>query len=212
MAGWAGEGEKRSERCLRLFSRQGRDDQHQHCHRRDGLSLLPSMAALASDGTVWVVWRKIFSGNVRDIVVASSMEKGATFSQSMRVSKDGWAFEGCPPRSPSVAFDRQGRLYVGWYTEGTDEQPRIYLAVSDDRGRTFPEPVSLHASMTSLPDHLRMAVHGDGTVIAVWEEVTGVQKWVVMRASDDRGCSFGPVVTLSEGAKAEQQPAVAVSG
>ncbi len=167
------------------------------------------MAALAPDGTLWVAWRKTFPGNVRDIVVASSTDQGATFSQPMRVSRDGWVFDACPHRGPSIAFDRQGRLYVGWYTEGTDEQPRIYLATSDDRGLTFSEPVSLHTSTKALPDHLRMAVHPDGAVIAVWEEVTGVRKRVVMRVSEDRGRSFGPVVTLSEGAKAEQ-PAVAV--
>jgi hypothetical protein len=167
------------------------------------------MAALAPDGTLWVAWRKTFPGNIRDIVVASSTDKGATFSQPMPVRKDGWVFEACPHRGPSIAFDRQGRLYVGWYTEGTNEQPRIYLATSDDRGRTFSEPVSIHTSTTALPDHLRMAVHPDGAVIAVWEEVTGVRKRVVMRVSEDRGHSFGPVVTLSKGAKAEQ-PAVAV--
>jgi hypothetical protein len=167
------------------------------------------VAALAPDGTLWVAWRKTFPGNVRDIVVASSTDKGASFSQPMPVRKDGWVFDACPHRGPSIAFDRQGRLYVGWYTEGTSEQPRIYLATSDDRGRTFSEPVSLHTSTTALPDHLRIAVHPDGAVIAVWEEVTGVRKRVVMRVSEDRGRSFGPVVTLSEGAKAEQ-PAVAV--
>ncbi len=167
------------------------------------------MASLAPDGTLWVAWRKTFPGNVRDIVVASSTDKGATFLQPILVRKDGWVFDACPHRGPSIAFDRQGRMYVGWYTEGMDEQPRIYLATSDDRGRTFSEPVSLHTSTTALPDHLAMAVHPDGAVIAVWEEVTGVRKRVVMRLSEDGGRSFGPVVTLSESAKAEY-PAVAV--
>ncbi len=164
--------------------------------------------ATAPDGSLWVAWRKTFPGNVRDIVVARSADKGATFSRPMLVRKDGWVFDACPHRGPSIAFDRQGRMYVGWYTEGTDEQPRIYLATSDDRGRTFSEPVSLHTSTTSLPDHLRMAVHPDGAVIAVWEEATGVRKRVVMRVSEDRGRTFGPVVTLSEGAKAEHPTVV----
>jgi hypothetical protein len=167
------------------------------------------MAALAPDGSLWVAWRKTFPGNVRDIVVAQSTDKGATFSQPKRVRLDGWVFTACPHRGPSIAFDRQGRLYVGWYTEGMDEQPRIYLATSDDQGRTFTEPVSLHTSATALPDHLAMTVHPDGVVVAVWEEVTGVRKRVVMRLSEDRGRSFGPVMTLSESAKAEY-PAVAV--
>jgi hypothetical protein len=46
-------------------------------------------------------------------------------------------------------------------------------------------------------------------VAAVWEEVTGVRKRVVLRLSLDRGQTFGPVIPLSAGAKAEH-PTVAI--
>lgn len=167
------------------------------------------MAAVAPDGSLWVAWRKTFDGNVRDIVVARSTDRGRTFSPPMLVRRDGWSFAACPHRGPSIGVDRQGRLYVGWYTEGTDEQPRILVATSDDQGKTFSTPVSLHMSTTSLPDQFRLAVHPEGMVVAAWEEVTGVRKRVVMRVSADRGQTFGPVLTLSEGAKAEN-PTVAV--
>jgi hypothetical protein len=167
------------------------------------------MASVAPDGAVWVAWRKTFEGNVRDIVLARSNDQGRTFSPPTVVHEDGWAFPACPHRGPALAFDRFGRLYVGWYTEGTDEQPRLLFATSDDQGKTFTPPFSLHTSTTSLPDQLRMAVHPNGIVTAVWEEVTGVRKRVVMRVSLDRGRTFGPVQTLSEGAKAEY-PAVAI--
>ncbi|MEO8341923.1 MAG: sialidase family protein, partial [Nitrospirota bacterium] len=98
---------------------------------------------------------------------------------------------------------------VGWYTEGTVEKPRLVVATSDDQGRTFSPPVSLHTSTTSLPDQMRMAVHPNGAVVAVWEEITGVRKRVVMRVSMDRGQHFGPVQILSTGANAEH-PTVAI--
>jgi hypothetical protein len=163
--------------------------------------------ATAPDGNVWVAWRKTFEGNVRDIVVAYSSDQGRHFSAPILVSPDGWVFDACPHRGPSLAFDRTGRLYVAWYTEGTDEQPRIFIAASDDQGRTFSDPLPLHASPTSLPDHLSMAVHPDGLVIVVWEEVTGVRKRVVMRTSVDRGMSFGPRQVLSDSSKAENPTA-----
>ncbi len=167
------------------------------------------MLTLAPDGTLWTAWRKTFEGNVRDIVLARSTDQGRTFSAPIRVHRDGWAFPACPHRGPSVMFDRFGRLYIAWYTEGTDEQPRLLLAVSDDGGETFSKPMSLHTSTTSLPDQLRMAVHPDGVVILVWEEVTGVRKRTVMRVSLDRGHRFGPVQVLNDGAKGET-PTVAV--
>lgn len=167
------------------------------------------MMALAPNGSLWAAWRKTFDGNVRDIVLAKSVDQGRTFSEPILVQRDGWVFPACPHRGPSVAFDRFGRLYIGWYTEGTDEQPWLLIAVSDDEGETFSPPISLHTSATSLPDQLRMTVHSDGAVVAVWEEATGVRKRTVMRVSLDRGRTFGPVQTLSDGAKAEA-PAVAV--
>ena len=85
----------------------------------------------------------------------------------------------------------------------------MLFSTSDDQGQTFSVPHSLHTPTASLPDHLLMAVHEDGAIVAVWEEVTGVRKRTVMRVSMDRGKTFGPVQTLSDGAKAEM-PAVAV--
>jgi hypothetical protein len=166
------------------------------------------MTAVSPDGSLWMAWRKTFEGNVRDVVVARSTDEGKTFSAPALVRRDGWSFPACPHRGPSIAFDRQGRLYVGWYTEGTDEQPRIFIATSDDQGKTFSSAQSLHTSTTSLPDQFRLAVHPDGLVVAVWEEVTGVRKRVVMRMSADRGATFGPVQPLSEGAKAENPTVV----
>lgn len=167
------------------------------------------MVAVAPNGHLWVAWRKTFAGNVRDIVLAKSEDRGQTFSSPLLVHKDNWIFSACPHRGPSVGFDRFGRIYVGWYTEGTDEQPRLLVATSDDQGRKFSSPLSLHTSTTSLPDQLRMAVHPDGAVVAVWEEITGVRKRAVMRVSMDRGQHFGPLQILSSGAKAEH-PTVAI--
>jgi hypothetical protein len=167
------------------------------------------MVAVAPNGHLWVAWRKTFAGNVRDIVLAKSEDRGQTFSPPSLVHKDNWVFSACPHRGPSIGFDRFGRIYVGWYTEGTNEQPRLLVATSDDQGRTFSSPVSLHTSTTSLPDQMRMAVHPDGAVVAVWEEITGVRKRAVMRMSMDRGQHFGPLQILSTGAKAEY-PTVAI--
>jgi hypothetical protein len=169
------------------------------------------MMAVAQNGHLWVAWRKTFAGNVRDIVLAKSEDRGQTFSSPLLVHKDNWVFSACPHRGPSIGFDRFGRIYAGWYTEGTDEQPRLSIATSDDQGRTFSSPVSLHTSTTSLPDQMRMAVHPDGAVVAVWEEITGVRKRVVMRVSMDRGQHFGPLQILSADAKAEY-PTVAIHG
>jgi len=166
--------------------------------------------ATAPDGDVFAGWRKVFDHDIRDIVLARSEDKGQTFSPSRVVRKDGWSFPACPHRGPSVAFDKLGRLYVTWYTEGSDEQPRVLFATSDDKGKTFSKAISLHTASGSLPDQPRMVVRPDGTVLVVWEEVTGVRMRVVLRTSLDRGATFSPAQALSEGAKSFN-PAISIN-
>jgi hypothetical protein len=166
-------------------------------------------SAIAPDAGVWLSWRKTFNDNVRDIVLDRAQDGKLTFSAPVLVHEDGWVFSACPHRGPSLGFDKLGRLYVAWYTEGVDETPRLMFATSDDEGKTFSAPILLHTSVNSLPDQLRMAVHPNGKIVAVWEEITGVRKRIVMRVSTDRGETFGAVRPVSGQAKA-QNPTAAI--
>ena len=146
--------------------------------------------ASGPDGTLYVAWRKILPGDLRETVVARSTDGGATYSAPVIVGHDRWVFPGCPHRPASVGTDRQGRLYVAWYTEGSDETPSIYLAYSDDKGETFSPKQKLNFSKGTFPDHPQMAVDQEGRVILVWEEQSPVRREVVVSVSLDRGQSF----------------------
>lgn len=165
--------------------------------------------AAAPDGTVYLAWRKIFEGNVRETVVARSTDGGQTYSAPVIVGHDRWVFPGCPHRPASLGVDRHGRLYVVWYTEGPDETPAIYLAVSEDGGRTFSPKRALNASKGTFPDHPQMAVDAEGRVVVVWEEQSPVRREVVMSYSLDRGQAFSKPQKLNE--KKGQNPAVALN-
>lgn len=165
--------------------------------------------ATASDGTVYLAWRKIFEGNVRETVVARSTDGGHTFSEPVIVGHDRWVFPGCPHRPASIGVDQQGRLYVVWYTEGSDETPAIYLALSDDGGLTFSAKRALNSSKGTFPDHPQMVVDEDGRIVVVWEEQSPVRREVVMSYSTNRGMTFSKPVKLNE--KKGQSPAVAIN-
>lgn len=167
--------------------------------------------AIASgpDGMVYVAWRKIFDGNVRETVVARSTDHGETFEPSVIVGHDKWVFPACPHRPASMGVDRQGRLYVVWYTEGTDEIPAVYLAFSDDRGRTFSPKRQLNVSKNTFPDHPQIAVDPEGRLVVIWEEQGPVKRDVVMSASMDRGATFVAPQKLNE--RKSQTPVVAVN-
>ncbi|ULA64153.1 MAG: Sialidase domain-containing protein [Nitrospira sp.] len=161
------------------------------------------------DGTLYVAWRKILPGEIRETVVARSSDGGQTFAAPVIVGHDRWVFPGCPHRPASIGTDRQGRLYVVWYTEGADETPSIYLAYSDDRGETFSTKQKLNLSKGTFPDHPQMAVDQDGRVIIVWEEQSPVRREVVMAVSLDRGQIFSAPQKVND--KKGQSPALSIN-
>jgi hypothetical protein len=161
------------------------------------------------DGTLYVAWRKILPGDLRETVVARSIDGGSTFSSPVIVGQDRWVFPGCPHRPASIGTDRFGRLYVVWYTEGVDETPAVFLAYSDDRGDTFSLKQKLNVSKGTFPDHPQMAVDPEGRLVIVWEEQSPVRREVVMSLSLDRGQTFSAPQKLNE--KKGQTPSLSMN-
>ena len=164
--------------------------------------------AIAPDGTLYVAWRKMF-GDIRETVVARSLDGGMTFSEPVIVGNDRWNYPSCPHRPASLDVDGDGRVYVVWYTEGEDETPAIYVAYSDDRGQTFSPKQQLNRSKGTFPDHPQLAVDRRGRVFAIWEELSPVRREVVVSYSMDRGHTFSPPHKVNE--KKGETPAVAVN-
>lgn len=161
------------------------------------------------DGTLYVAWRKILPGDLRETVVARSTDGGQTFTVPVIVGQDRWVFPGCPHRPASIGTDRLGRLYVVWYTEGVDETPAVFLAYSDDRGDTFSPKQKLNVSKGTFPDHPQMAVDPEGRLVIVWEEQSPVRREVVMSLSLDRGQTFSVPQKLNE--KKGQTPSLSIN-
>lgn len=90
-------------------------------------------------GTLYVAWRKVFLGNVRDVVVAVSQDKGQTFSPPVRVAADNWVLDGCPHVGSALALDHRQHLHMAWYT-GAPQQTGIWYR------RFNPQQVSLDKS------------------------------------------------------------------
>jgi hypothetical protein len=150
---------------------------------------------------VAVLWRTVLPQNVRDMVLALSLDGGRTFAKPGLVHADGWAITACPHRGGRLARDARGRLYALWYTEASGARPDVLFATSVD-GRRFSPPRRVHTAAGSIPDHARLAVDGAGRGVIVWEEATAVRRRVVMRAIRDGGRTLGPVQPLSRALKA----------
>ncbi len=132
--------------------------------------------AFSADGTVYVAWRKVFPGQYRDIVVASSSD-GTHFSSPARVSEDGWSLLGCPDSGPTLKV-AGSRLYVAWYTQGSADRPQLRLAYSTD-ARTF-SPVRTFGAGISDVNHPKF-VGGTSQPLVVFEgRERGTDPWAPM--------------------------------
>lgn len=154
-----------------------------------------------SPQTVAAMWRKVFPGHQRDMVLSLSRDDGRTFAPPSLIHDDHWHIQACPHRGGSVGIDNAHRLYASWYTEGNNEQPRLLFAVSTD-GRTFTPPQRLDHSATSIPDHPRLVVDAAGRMAVVWEDSTAVRRRVLLRYSTDGGATLSPIHSLSQALKA----------
>jgi hypothetical protein len=139
----------------------------------DGNSCPCCRTAIATgpDGTLYVGWRKVFDGDVRDIVVARADPGGPlAFDEPVRVHDDGWVFPGCPHAGPSLQVDDEGRLHVGWYT-GVDDRQGLWYTSSADGARTFGRALPVLAGEWVPPSQVVLARAADGVWI-VWEDRT----------------------------------------
>jgi hypothetical protein len=158
-------------------------------------------AAVGPADTVALAWRRVFPGDIRDMVLAVSRDGGRTFGDPTLVSADRWKINACPHRGGAVGWDGRGRIYMSWYTEGTDIRPDLRFAVSTD-GRRFGPARRLHTSATSIPDNARMAVDPAGRAVVVWEESTAVRRRILLRYTLDAGRTLSPIHVLSRAIKA----------
>jgi hypothetical protein len=110
------------------------------------------------EGKVLIAWRYVEKGDIRDIYVAASDDKGASWGTPAPVFKDGWKIKGCPHVGPAMAV-MNGKLYVTWFTEGAND-PAIYLAVSTDAGKSFGARTKLSLGTTD-PTNPQIAVNED---------------------------------------------------
>lgn len=101
--------------------------------------------AFAEDGTMYLGWRQDFPGDYRDMVIASSHDSGATWSQPARVNEDGWSIQGCPDSGPALAV-HDGVLHVVWYTLGRSGRAQVRASSSTD-GRHFAPAVTISTNV-----------------------------------------------------------------
>jgi hypothetical protein len=165
-------------------------------------------AIVTRGADVFVAWRHLFDGGVRDVAVARSSDGGRTFGDPVRVSADNWKIEACPDDGPAMAFDARGALHVVWPTlvhDADKERMAVFHTVSTDGGATFAPRERVDGDRRTNASHPRLAARDDGSVAIVWDELSAGTRHVVTRLW--RSASFADVRVI-DGAQASSYPAV----
>ncbi|MEP6590926.1 MAG: sialidase family protein [Gemmatimonadota bacterium] len=150
--------------------------------------------ALAPDGTLYIAWRAVLSGDVRDIMVMSSKDHGTSWSTPVRPHADDWVFPGCPHAGPSLRVDAAGGVHLSWWT-GKPGAAGTWYARSADGGATW-RSTPIDTAITAQPAHIQLGVSGSRVLIG-WDGGHAGLPGVFLTASNDGGTTFGPTWRLS---------------
>jgi hypothetical protein len=170
--------------------------------------------ATGANGEVYVAWRHVYAGNLRDIAFARSVDGGRNFTPPTRVSEDGWILEGCPDDGPAIAVTARDRVHVVWPTLISDGEGResigLFYAATKVASLAFSRRTQLPTE--GLAHHPQVATGADGTLFVAWDEaVAGARRAVVARARPGSDVPDFVRTVVSDGRPAVY-PAIAVAG
>ena len=142
--------------------------------------------SVATSGeNVYVAWRHIYPGSLRDIAVSRSADNGATFAPPTRVSEDGWKIDACPDDGPALAADGHGGIHIVWPTLVPGETPRKGIFYSTLAENAFAPRIQLDAG-DGDPAHPQIAADEHLNTAAVWDERVGDGRRIVFRTIVDK--------------------------
>ncbi len=166
--------------------------------------------AFAGERSVYVAWRGVLDGNVRDIFVASSSDEGATWSTPARVAEDNWVLNGCPHSGASMAAIGK-RLFIAWHAV-RDKQAVLSLAHSDDGGRTFSRRFLVSEGVLD-PNHPFFSTVGDRLALVFQGRPAGrAQGWApvnVYYREVDGDARLSPLQTVGQAGGSASYPVFA---
>ncbi len=160
--------------------------------------------ATGPDGTILVSWVDRERDPAGDILLATSMDAGRTFSTPRRVNNDSGSETG--QEYHDVAVTPDGTVFVVWLDERDapadyENQKQLYVSVSRDGGRSF----SVDRALTSSPRGVcpccrpTLATSSDGSVHVIYRDREDELLFIRVRSLRKGDQDFAAPVTLSKG-------------
>jgi hypothetical protein len=112
-----------------------------------------------------VAYRDRSAEEIRDI--AYVRREGSKWTAPRRVHADDWKIAGCPVNGPQV--DARGALAVtSWFTAAKSDDPRVYVAFSEDAGTTFGKAIRVDGRRAA--GRVDVLLLGDQSALVTWIE------------------------------------------
>jgi hypothetical protein len=138
--------------------------------------------ATGKNGAIYVAFRNIYPGSLRDISFTVSRNGGRTFAAPSRVSQDHWMLDGCPDDGPTIALDRDGVVHLVWPTLVQGDQPAIGLFHASTRdGVTFTPRQRIETLGAPKPSHPQLVANACGALTLAWDEAQASTRRAMMR-------------------------------
>jgi hypothetical protein len=126
--------------------------------------------AAGGENALYLAWRHVYEGNMRDIAFTVSRDGGRTFAAPVRVSEDQWQINGCPDDGPAMAVDPRGTVHIVWpsvVTEQGGPVKALFHSMTSD-GRTFTPRERIPTA--GQANHPQLAIDSTGTLAVTWDE------------------------------------------
>jgi hypothetical protein len=148
--------------------------------------LRPAFPAIAAstNGRAWVAWQDFATGDW-DVLVAHSIDDGASWSEPVRVND----FSPDDQFMPTIALAADGTLHAVWYDDRTGSINLVYSKSQDD-GLTWSPNVRVTTEETPvsclrLGDYLGLAAGGNGEAFMAWTDCRGEDHDIYFARSTD---------------------------
>ena len=148
-------------------------------------------------GRVWLAYRDLEEGDVRDFRVLSAVSDPPVFSPGVKLSEDHWQIRGCPETGARLAEAPDGTLWAAWFT-GAGEAG-VYVTFSKDGGASF-APRTFLTTPDRLGKHPEIGILPDGRVAVLYETPGEGDVPTIQARLRDAGGTWSAPKTLVTGA------------
>lgn len=165
-------------------------------------------SAARSGDRVITVYRDRTEGEIRDIYRAVYDLTEETWSEPQALSTEGWEIAGCPVNGPQVAVHGD-TVIAAWFT-AANNQPRNYMAVSDDGGLSFGDARVIDRGAPA--GRVGVAFNREGEALLSWIGSGKQGSRVYGRIWRDSGLGDSFVIGEVDGSRASGFPRAAAFG